>query len=250
LNSNEIILGPLLGRENNQLSVSILLHEKIETKNLTLTCNTIESTATYYCQLNKYYFYRFEIKEWNTSNTYTLKHLHEPLYTLIDEQKITQWHFKDNKTTLAFSSCNGTSSINIKEYPLANYQLWEHLCNNAPDTLILCGDQVYADEAEEIIETILAKYNATLSTYQDNNNELQNNLDIFFEQLYIDSWGKAPIRHALASIPHIMTWDDHDIIDGYGSLTEKKTNSTAYKILSSRINCNNKFSLKKDTLQK
>lgn len=52
------------------------------------------------------------------------------------------------------------------------------------------------------------------------NSKIEQEIDDFFCQLYIDSWNKKTVGITLACIPNIMNWDDHDIIDGYGSLPE------------------------------
>merc|ERR1719262_2049725 len=41
---------------------------------------------------------------------------------------------------------------------------------------------------------------------------------VFFFLIYVRRWGSSKgMRDALATIPTIMMWDDHDIFDGFGS---------------------------------
>ena len=43
----------------------------------------------------------------------------------------------------------------------------------------------------------------------------------FFRGLYPNRWSQAAVAEALATIPTLMMWDDHDIMDGWGSYEKK-----------------------------
>jgi phosphodiesterase/alkaline phosphatase D-like protein len=38
----------------------------------------------------------------------------------------------------------------------------------------------------------------------------------FYFNSYLRQWSQPLYTSALATIPHLMTWDDHDIFDGWG----------------------------------
>jgi len=47
--------------------------------------------------------------------------------------------------------------------------------------------------------------------------------------LYVNSWKAPNMAKALASIPSIMMWDDHDIFDGWGSYSNDLLNGQLYQ---------------------
>ena len=67
---------------------------------------------------------------------------------------------------------------------------------NAADALFLIGDQVYADDLFPL-----------------NGAQLRD----AHEARYTDVWTRPFIRDALAEIPTYMTWDDHEIVDDWGT---------------------------------
>jgi phosphodiesterase/alkaline phosphatase D-like protein len=46
---------------------------------------------------------------------------------------------------------------------------------------------------------------------------MQDQVPDFYFKLYCDRWSQSEVQNALASIPSVMMWDDHDIFDGWGS---------------------------------
>ncbi len=51
----------------------------------------------------------------------------------------------------------------------------------------------------------------------------------FFENLYLTRWAQPEVSAALASIPSLMMWDDHDIFDGWGSYLFDQHNCPVYQ---------------------
>ncbi len=111
--------------------------------------------------------------------------------------------------------------------------------------LIMGGDQLYADEIFsgkvpalrdwlEMDEASMLKTKATSDMLRD--------IDAFYENLYIARWGayisttqqkpmNAELAHVLATIPHIMMWDDHDIFDGWGSYSTALQQSSVFQAI-------------------
>ncbi len=124
---------------------------------------------------------------------------------------------------LAFTSCNGFSSLRAMKNVEDKNALWKILAERhqtAPYHLLLMGgDQVYADSMWETLEPLkrwnelpLAAGNRAPFTPA-----LSAQVRDFYFNLYCERWTQAEIRPLLASIPTLMMWDDHDIFDGWGS---------------------------------
>eukprot|EP01124_Arcella_intermedia_P021668 TRINITY_DN3078_c1_g2_i15.p1 TRINITY_DN3078_c1_g2~~TRINITY_DN3078_c1_g2_i15.p1 ORF type:complete len:237 (+),score=42.79 TRINITY_DN3078_c1_g2_i15:999-1709(+) len=56
-------------------------------------------------------------------------------------------------------------------------------------------------------------------------------LDDFFVNVYIQSWGCPEVSEAFATIPSVMMWDDHDTFNGWGSWDAEVMDSPIYKAL-------------------
>jgi hypothetical protein len=81
-----------------------------------------------------------------------------------------------------------------------------------PHTVLLLGDQVYADEVSpETLEFIRAR--------RDTSKPPGKSIADFEEytRLYREAWSDPPIRWLLASIPSAMIFDDHDVIDDWNT---------------------------------
>jgi phosphodiesterase/alkaline phosphatase D-like protein len=107
---------------------------------------------------------------------------------------------------LWFGSCysrfSGTAIWNtmLKRMPIA-----------PPDALFLLGDQAYADEGREWPGQGLPYFTQTGAA-----------LEASYESLYERSWTDSVVANVLASVPTYMTWDDHDLVDDWGSDPSKR----------------------------
>ncbi len=135
---------------------------------------------------------------------------------------------------LAFFSCNGVSSGKLWRNLKNPFALWEQLVGDAKgfDVLIGGGDQIYADSLWDT--PYLAPYEQHLASGGDTAHnlelpaELSHQILAGYVGLYLERWGRAPMAKALARIPGLYTWDDHDIFDGWGSHGEELQNSKIY----------------------
>src|SRR5690242_7673097 len=79
-----------------------------------------------------------------------------------------------------------------------------------PDAVILLGDQVYADEVshetQDFIETRRGKTTQPIEQVADFEE---------YTRLYRESWSEPDIRWLLATVPSVMIFDDHDVIDDW-----------------------------------
>src|SRR3546814_17317784 len=82
--------------------------------------------------------------------------------------------------------------------------------------MLMGGDQVYADSMWETVPSMQAW--AGLEFDEGNKaeatDEMIGELERFYFDLYVSRWSQPEVRPMLASIPSIMMWDDHDLIDG------------------------------------
>lgn len=131
---------------------------------------------------------------------------------------------------MAYASCNGFSSLAAMKGVKDNNYLWRRLMERhgaAPyHLLIMGGDQVYADS---MWETLQAMKQWSELPFQAANEApftpiMRDELEQFYFGLYTSRWAQPEVAQALASIPTIMMWDDHDIVDGWGShLAERQS---------------------------
>jgi len=79
-----------------------------------------------------------------------------------------------------------------------------------PDGLLLCGDQVYADEVSpETLDYIRAHRD----TSQPPGEEIAGFEE--YTRLYREAWSDPDIRWLLSTVPSLMIFDDHDVIDDW-----------------------------------
>ncbi|WP_168708513.1 alkaline phosphatase D family protein [Hydrogenophaga sp. PAMC20947] len=139
---------------------------------------------------------------------------------------------KGSAPSLGYVSCNGFSDLRVKKSLKEPQALWLRLArlhqqiDRVDSTtygplhlLLMGGDQIYSDDMWTALPELLdwtelpwtqrirAPFTATL----------QAALQTHYAQLYIDHWGLPEQAAMLASVPAVMMWDDHDIIDGWGS---------------------------------
>ena len=79
-----------------------------------------------------------------------------------------------------------------------------------PDALLLIGDQVYADEVSpETLEFIRSRRD----TSQPPGEEIADFEE--YTRLYREAWSDPDIRWLLSTVPSVMVFDDHDVIDDW-----------------------------------
>lgn len=81
-----------------------------------------------------------------------------------------------------------------------------------PDTLILLGDQVYADE---LTPQVKERLEATRTATNGPSDEVVSFQE--YEGLYRHTWGDPEIRWILSTVPTAMIFDDHDIRDDWNT---------------------------------
>lgn len=143
----------------------------------------------------------------------------------VDRQQ--QWSVEcpglQDNPRMVYASCNGFSDPTLMKNVALPFGLWSTL-KTRQDTqafhlLLMGGDQVYADSVwanQPALRNWGSKNRADQVKVKLSASEL-NAVDKAFLQLYLERWSQPDTANLLARIPQIMMWDDHDIIDGWGS---------------------------------
>jgi hypothetical protein len=134
---------------------------------------------------------------------------------------------------IAFVSCNGQEEGDTDRKPAERNVLWDRLAadhRRAPLNLLLHGgDQIYADEIvdEHPVARKWGEPNGDAgegtdaATVEDIRRTLSRALFRRYLKLHVYPQTAA----LLARVPSLAIWDDHDICDGWGSLSDSKLDS-------------------------
>lgn len=102
---------------------------------------------------------------------------------------------------------------------LVNMEMWELFYQELSDAkarfIIGAGDQMYVDGNLQL---------NIWSWLRQVKDQMPNRYDMlsWYRDLFRGYWGILPLRRVLRSFPTYMIWDDHEIMDGWGSFTEKE----------------------------
>ncbi|WP_435170033.1 alkaline phosphatase D family protein [Falsirhodobacter sp. 1013] len=137
---------------------------------------------------------------------------------------------------IAYVSCNGEEIGDLGREGSERNAMWARLGRDHqadPFALLLHGgDQVYADEATD--DHPLTKGwpdNLPDEPSDEALADLRHHLRERFLERYAALYASPEFAWAVARIPSLMQWDDHDICDGWGSLRRKATESAVGRTL-------------------
>ncbi|WOD14513.1 alkaline phosphatase D family protein [Paraburkholderia kirstenboschensis] len=114
--------------------------------------------------------------------------------------------------------------------------------------MLMGGDQIYMDSIWDDIEALKNWSNLPVADQSGFavDAKLADDIERYYFELYINRWryarGKAPwpanaydgtldVACALATIPTLIMWDDHDIFDGWGSYSPELQASPVFRAL-------------------
>ena len=117
----------------------------------------------------------------------------------------------DRPPRIALLSCNGAFEVKHRE---RRYRMWQRLHDEIAagnvDLVVHAGDQVYADD-------VVKRYASAARRAKDPEAMLAR-LTEEYRRLYVERFWTVPeVAAVLTACPNIMTWDDHDIDEGWGS---------------------------------
>jgi len=159
----------------------------------------------------------------------------------IDGQSYT---FRSPKSSslpsIAYTSCNGFHTGTIpKKLEGKVPAMWQNLRQQHGKSqqyhlLLLGGDQVYADSLVERFERDLLNWNwyttkASKRKAQPTPSQ-KKWLESAYTNLYTKVWQLNPeMMRMFSTCPTLMMWDDHDIMDGWGSQPDGREKWPVYK---------------------
>ena len=79
-----------------------------------------------------------------------------------------------------------------------------------PDALLFCGDQVYADEVSPETARFIRSRRDTSKPPGEEVADFEE-----YTRLYRETWSDPEIRWLLSTVPSLMIFDDHDVIDDW-----------------------------------
>jgi hypothetical protein len=150
-------------------------------------------------------------------------------YTLIGTSKSGPKTFtvpsKTQSTRILFHSCNGFS-VGTDEESYNGPVLWKDVLRYHAQkpfhVMIGGGDQIYNDNVR--VTGPLKEWTDISSRRRRReyvfDEELRRKCDEHYYNNYIRWYSTDPFKSANCVIPQINIWDDHDIIDGFGSYTD------------------------------
>ena len=124
---------------------------------------------------------------------------------------------------VAYVSCNGQEHDDEGRPLDERNAMWRRLAeehDRAAFSLVLQGgDQLYADEIVQAHPTLKAWSRADHREKPavEFSEEAERAAERYLFQRYADLYSQPEIARLLSRVPSIMMWDDHDIIDGWGS---------------------------------
>ncbi|MEW2380858.1 alkaline phosphatase D family protein [Micromonospora sp. NPDC047707] len=100
-----------------------------------------------------------------------------------------------------------------------------------PDLLVLLGDQVYADETSPTVKRLLKRRRRRpkgapadqVVSFDE------------YTKLYLESWRDPEIRWLLSTVPSVMVFDDHEIIDDWNTSAAWRADARAQPWWAERI---------------
>jgi hypothetical protein len=136
---------------------------------------------------------------------------------------------------IGYNSCNGFSVPGDMKRIADKNAVWRDLiathARQPLHMLLMGGDQIYADQLWDAVPE-LRGFNELPREQRIAMNVgpgLLGEVERFYVSTYRDRFSPTPVADALASIPSVMMWDDHDIFDGWGSYSPEEQASPVFR---------------------
>jgi hypothetical protein len=185
------------------------------------------STATFEVYGHHYALVAMEGLDEGAVTEYSVQLDGDPVWPLADsEHPPSAIHTREgeHQARLVFGSCRVgapqrepyTLSPEQDEHGYGTDALWAYSrrlragIEPWPDALLLIGDQVYADEVSpETLEFIRSRRDTGLPPGEEIADFEE------YTRLYREAWSDPDIRWLLSTVPSVMVFDDHDVIDDW-----------------------------------
>ncbi|MBD1937762.1 alkaline phosphatase D family protein [Microcoleus sp. FACHB-68] len=133
------------------------------------------------------------------------------------EEPLSFRTFPENPTEVNFGlySCHqpyhGQTTVNLKMWDKFYQELWDA---NA-QFVLAAGDQVYVDGEKELD---IWKWLKNVKKHNPSRNDMVS----WYRDIYQGYWGLPEVQRIFQSFTTYMIWDDHEIVDGWGSYTPQE----------------------------
>lgn len=123
-----------------------------------------------------------------------------------------------HRLRLLFGSCRSLLSEEggdpdrvdaLREYA---WRAATHLEHPLPDLLVLLGDQVYADDPAPATRRFIDQRRSTAGAVGTHAHHFAE-----FAALYQEAWSEPAVRWLLSTVPTLMIFDDHEVIDNWNA---------------------------------
>ncbi len=167
-------------------------------------------------------------------------------YSLNDKLYEINIPAKGKSPAIAYASCNGFSDPKLISKVADQNALWKRMkalhdgAEKIGNTrfgpwhlLLMGGDQIYSDamwnskNCPRLAEWAALSWNKRIS--RSFTADMRTEVARHFENTYIARWSQPEMAAAFASMPSMMMWDDHDILDGWGSYSYDIHNCDVYQ---------------------
>ncbi|KAI9470847.1 MAG: hypothetical protein EXX96DRAFT_531384 [Benjaminiella poitrasii] len=189
---------------------------------------------------DEYYFWRYELLLPLTNESQTVTYGTDCL-----PQRQFKFHLPAIHESMRFMfySCSGFSDIPqaIKDkFNEKGAPLWQDVLDRHEVTpfhvMLGGGDQLYQDRLihEDFMKPWVAERNPAKRLQMKLPQSMKDGFEHFYFWNYVKNFGfkESPVQaQAYAAIPSINMWDDHDIIDGYGSYPADMQSADCFQVL-------------------
>ncbi|KAI0997311.1 Uncharacterized protein K3495_g10875 [Podosphaera aphanis] len=182
-------------------------------------------------------FWRFDLKvpmqEYEVQCQYNISRL-----VFLEENKSKQQEFFVPAISMSmrimFHSCNGFS-VGTDEDAFSGACLWNDVFREHKRSpfhvMIGGGDQIYNDGIR--VNGPLRSWTEITSPHEREkflfSESLRKDCDKYYVNNYIRWYGNEPFASCNGQIPQLNIWDDHDIIDGFGSYVKSFMNCPVFR---------------------
>lgn len=164
------------------------------------------------CKSEQYFTWIGEAKNLHPNSFYTYKAFidgaeYSPLWS--SDFKFTTMSSDPNENITFFSmSCHGVREWEKSKKTRSTWAMWDKLNEHADSKKfsfgLLGGDQVYMDSQ---FDDRIRKYDKLPKSHRIE----------LIRQVYFEYWSHASYQKIMCRTPCLLMWDDHDLIDGFGS---------------------------------
>jgi len=220
-------LGPFLCKPSAS-SMGFWFHSNKDLQSVSIKCtDDTKPTPLVKVQGIKYNVWTLELEHLSPGTKYKYKFF-------IDEQEyIPEWlegkefsfttfsDVKDQPAQFFSMSCHGLEEFEKHHPDQDAWAMWNRLDaltqdkNSKIEFGILGGDQVYMDDT----------FNDKIENFESHVSDAPT----LIRETYYKYWSAPAYQRVLNRIPTVLMWDDHDLIDGFGSRPDAYTQSGKWK---------------------